>query len=186
MVGLEEPRYRRAADLRELSPNFRFMNKHLLLATLVMLPLGSLAEPGWKEYVNGRFGFKISHPASLIASRDPENGDGRELHTKDKEFSVVAVGHFLNDSTLVSLWENALREYGASITYKKKAKDWYVVSGVKDGVEFYRKLHVKNGNWAELRFSYPHAQAKHYDPWVEKIVASFVPFLKGEFDRIEK
>lgn len=161
------------------------MKKHLLLLTLFILPLMSSAEPGWKVYVNGRFGFKISHPASLIASRDPDNGDGRELHTKDKEFSVVAVGHFLHDATLDSLWEDQLREYGASITYKKKAKDWYVVSGVKDGTEFYHKLHVKDGNWAELRFTYPHAKAKQYDPWVEKIAKSFVPFLEGDYDRIK-
>jgi hypothetical protein len=160
------------------------MRTRLLLLAMLITPLAALAEPGWKDYVNGRFGFKISHPASLIASRDPENGDGRELHTKDKEFSVVAVGHFLHDSTLDSLWNDALREYGASVTYKKKAKDWYVVSGAKDGVEFYNKLHVQGGNWAELRFTYPHIKAKQYDPWVDKIVASFVPFLKGDYDRI--
>ena len=161
------------------------MKPILLLLVLLALPL-SATETDWKEYINPRFGFKVSFPAGLVASRDPENGDGREYHTKDKEFSFSAWGHFLVDSTLDSLWQEDLKEFGNHITYKKKAADWFVISGFKDGAEFYHKVHAKDDNCAELSFRYPHAKAKQYDPWVEKIARSFVPFLKGDYDRIIK
>ncbi len=57
---------------------------------------------------------------------------------------------------------------------------------MKDGQEFYHQTHVKDRNWATFQITYPHARAKQYDPWVEKIAKSFVPFLKGDYDRIEK
>lgn len=165
--------------------------KHTLLCFfLLVLPIAAFADafgdPAWKEYVNARFGFKFGYPAGLVASPDPANGDGREFHTRNKEFSVAGYGHFLVDMTLNSLWEDDLKEYGNHITYKRKASTWYVVSGVKDGQEFYRKVQTKGDNCAVVHFTYPHAKAAQYDPWVEHIVKSFVPFLKGDYDHIVK
>ncbi|EDY18186.1 conserved hypothetical protein [Chthoniobacter flavus Ellin428] len=149
---------------------------------LLALPLSTLADTGWRDYVNLRFGFKMSYPAELVASAEPENGDGREYHTKNKEFSVTAYGHYLVDATLNSLWEDDLKEFGRHITYKRKAANWYVVSGVKDGTEFYRKVHTKGDNCAVLHFTYSQVKAREYDPWVEKIVKSFKPFLKIHYE----
>ena len=163
------------------------MKAHLLIAALLLLlPLAAIAEPGFKDYTNARFGFKISYPATLIASPDPTNGGGREFHSKDKEFSLATFGHFLNGATLDSMWQEELKDLGGNITYKKKDKDWFVVSGVNDGVEFYHKTHVKGGNFASFHITYPHAKAKQYDPWVEQIAKTFVPFLKGDYDRAKE
>jgi hypothetical protein len=158
------------------------MNKCLAAALVLLLPLAAFAETAWKTYTNQRFGFKIDYPATLVASPDPTNGGGREYHSKDREFSLATSAHFLNGQTLESMWKGEL-ELGESITYKKKGKDWFVVSGAKDGTEFYHKTHVSEGNFASFQITYPHAKAKQYDPWVEKIAKSFVPFLKGEYDR---
>lgn len=93
----------------------------------------------WKEYTNGRFGFLLRYPGTLLASREPDSGDGREFHTPDKEFSVVALGHFLISDAGDSLekrWQDDLKSLGDTITYKKKTATWYVVSGVaKNGTE---------------------------------------------------
>ena len=164
--------------------------KHALLCFLLLaLPIAAFADAtgdtAWKDYVNARFGFKMSIPGSLVASRDPDNGDGREYHTKDNEFSVTGYGHYLVDMTLNSLWEDDLKEYGSHITYKRKAANWYVVSGIKDGKEFYRKVHTKGDSCAVLHFTYPQAKATQYDPWVEKIVKSFEPFLKVHYRTVK-
>ena len=144
----------------------------------------------WKEYVNERFGFSLPYPATLIASRAPQNGAGREFHTTNKEFSILGQGGFLRTGdgvdSLDKRWQDELDSLGDTITYKKKTDTWYVISGVtKDGTEYYHKLYTKGGNWAAFNITYPHAENKQYDPWVERIEKSFVPFLKGEFDRAE-
>lgn len=154
------------------------MNRALLCFLLLALPLSALAASEWSNYVNVRFGFKVSYPAELVASPEPDNNDGREFHTSNEEFSVKAYGHYLVDMTLNSLWADDLKEYGSAITYKRKAATWYVVSGVKDGTEFYRKVLTKGDRCSVLHFTYPHAGAKQYDPWVEKIVKGFEPFLE--------
>lgn len=161
--------------------------KILLALFLLSAAFLNAAEERWQTYTNARFGFRLVHPPGLVASRPPENGDGREFHTKDKEFSLRAYGHFLQKGdTLEKLWNEELKDLGAAVTYKKKGADWYVVSGVKDGTEFYHKTFTKEGNFSAFRITYPHAKAKQYDPWVERIAKSFVPFLKGDFDRIVK
>jgi hypothetical protein len=137
-------------------------------------------------YVNPRFGFQMSYPPELVASPEPENGDGREFHTRDKTFSVAAFGHYLVDTTLEACWQEDLKQYGDRITYKKKARDWFVVSGVKDGKVFYHKFSVMGDSCAELLFSYPQDKASQYDPWVERIVKGYVPFLKHGHDHVIK
>jgi len=164
------------------------MNRLLTIAVvLLLMPLAAFAETAWKTYVNPRFGFKLAYPAELKLKEEPTNGQGREFYSVDKEFHMAAYAHFLIDEdSLEKRWQEELADLGNAITYKKKDKSWYVVSGVKDGQEFYHRTHVKDKNWATFRITYPHAKAKQYDPWVEKVAKSFVPFLKGDYDRIEK
>jgi hypothetical protein len=172
------------------------MNPSLRAAPRILLPilcllLGTAAarcEEEWKDYTNARFGFRLSYPATLKPSRAPENGDGREFHTPNKEFSIAAFAHFLlkeDGDSLEKRWQEELKDLGKTITYKKKAAMWYVVSGVaKDGTEYYHKTYVKDGNWCSFHITYPHSKNKHYDPWVAKIENAFVPFLEGDYDRI--
>jgi len=142
-----------------------------------------------KTYTNGRFGFILSYPKSLVAGKESMNGDGREFHSADGDFSLAASAHFFspeNGDTFEARWKEELATPRVTITYKKKAADWYVVSGITDsGTEYYHKLHAKGMNWAGFHITYPHAKNKKYDPWVAAIEKSFVPFLPGEYDRIE-
>lgn len=158
-----------------------------ILILLLALTMVLHAAEKWKSYTNARFGFRLSHPPELIAGRPPDNGGGQEFHTKNEEFSLSAYGHFLmEDNSLTKMWEEELKERGASVTYQKKGDSWFVVSGVKGGTEFYHKTFVQDGNVAAFVITYPHAKAKQYDSWVERIAKEFTPFLKGDFDRVEK
>ena len=40
------------------------------------------------------------------------------------------------------------------------------------------------GNFASFHITYPHAKAKQYDPWIERIAKEFKPFLKRDYDRV--
>lgn len=163
------------------------MRMKTMAALLLALAMTASAEEKWKTYTNARFGFRLSHPPGLVASRAPDNGGGQEFHTKDKEFSVATFAHFLQEGdTLEKLWAEEVKQLGKTVTYKKKGDSWYVVSGVKDGTEFYHKTYVKDGNFASFQITHPQAKAKQYDPWVEKIAKGFVPFLAGDYDRLVK
>jgi hypothetical protein len=143
----------------------------------------------WKEYKNARFGFVLTYPPSLVGKPEPENGGGREFHTPNGDFSVAASARFLmvgEGDSLEKRWQDDLQSLGDTVTYKKKAATWYVISGVtKEGTEYYHKVYTKGSNWAGFEITYPHAKHKIYDPWVARIEKSFVPFLNGDFDRLE-
>jgi hypothetical protein len=147
------------------------------------------AETMWKKYENGRFGFVLTYPASLIGSREPDNGDGREFHSRDKEFSVAAFAHFFvpdSDDSFEARWQEELNTPDVTITYKKKTDSWYVVSGLtKTGTEYYHKLMIKGKNWAAFHITYPHAKHDKYNPWVERIEKEFVAFREGDYDRLD-
>jgi hypothetical protein len=147
------------------------------------------ADSEWKKYANARFGFVLTYPATLIAREEAMNGGGREFHSKDGEFSVAAFAHFFvpdSGDSFEKRWREELDTPNVTITYKKKAPNWYVVSGLtKSGTEYYHKLYRKGSNWAAFHITYPHAKNKEYDSWVARIEKSFVPFREGDFDRLE-
>jgi len=147
------------------------------------------AEHGWRQYANARFGFVLTYPDTLVAGREPTNGGGREFHTTDGEFSLAASAHFFvpdSGDSFEKRWEDELASSEGTITYKKKTTDWYVVSGVtKTGTEFYHKLYKQGSNWAAFQITYPHVKANKYDAWVARIEKKFIPFRKGDFDRID-
>ena len=156
----------------------------LAFVTVIASAMGM--EGPWKEYINPRFGFRISYPISLVASPDPQNGGGREFHTKDNAFSLATFGSFFTGgaNSFEASWAEELKQ--DDITYKRKTADWYVVSGVrKNGVEYYHKLCRQGNNAAGFEITYPHARNAEFDPWVEHIEKNFTPFLKGDFDRVK-
>jgi hypothetical protein len=148
------------------------------------------SDVAWKKYANARFGFVLAYPPSLIAGEEAQNGGGCEFHSKNKEFSLAVFGHFFvpeSGDSFEKRWQEELNTSdGATITYKKKTANWYVVSGLtKTGTEYYHKLYRKGSSWAAFHITYPHAKNKQYDPWVARIEKSFVPFREGDFDRLE-
>lgn len=161
----------------------------LILLVLVAVTFVHGKETKWKKYENGRFGFMLTYPASLIPSREPDNGGGREFHTRDKEFSVAAFAHFFvpdTDDSFEARWKEELAATDATVTHKEKTDKWFVVSGTTNkGFNYYHKLFVDGKNWAAFHITYPHAKAEKYEPWVREIEKTFVPFQKGDFDRLD-
>ena len=161
----------------------------LLLAATSLLAeaktSGDAAVSGaWETYVNRRFGFRFEYPASLTPGRLPVNGAGRNF--TDGTFSVTAQGHFMNGRTIDDFYQDALKAYGKDVTYKVKRPTWYVVSADQsNGYVVYTKFHVQGQNFAEFTATYPIGTGKKYDPVIERMAKTFVPFLEGDdYDRI--
>ena len=146
-------------------------------------------EMEWHKYANARFGYVLTYPATLIAGPESANGDGREFHSADGEFSLAVFAHFFvpdSEDSFEKRWQEELALPDVTITYKKKTPNWYVVSGItKDGTEFYHKLYRKGANWAAFHITYPHTKANKYDAWVTQIEKRFIPFREGDFDRLD-
>src|ERR1700687_3831032 len=78
----------------------------------------------WKREVNGRWGFSLTYPASLIPEPIPANGAGRRYHSANQEVSLVAEGSHTNSENagenLNGFWQKEVAERGDTVTYKVK------------------------------------------------------------------
>lgn len=166
------------------------MNKTLavFLFSLVLSRVAIASE--WKTEVNGRWGFSITYPGSLIPERLPANGAGRRYHSPDGKVSLAAMGSHTHpdelDESLDGFWKKELTDRGDTVTYKLKKGNFYVISGVNpNGYEFYHKVFFFPTYWVEWEITYPHAEHQRYDGWVERIAREFVPALpdNGQYDR---
>lgn len=130
-----------------------------------------LDERGWKTYQDDRYAFR--YPANLETTSN-RNGVV-ELRSLDEEFRMrVSARTNSEKRTLQSFWQQRLKEHGKSVTYKRKADGWFVVSGVQAGKTYYRKEFVSPERTAELSITYPKSRASLYDRWVTEIEKSFV------------
>jgi hypothetical protein len=96
------------------------------------------------------------------------NGD---TISDERGFSVSIVEGVASD------FERALASYGNSVTYQKKAKNWYVISGANSDQEYYLKVidrGLQNPRLS-LLIQYPHSLSGQYDAIVTAISKSFVP-----------
>ena len=136
-----------------------------------------LDERGWQIYQDNRYAFR--YPAGLVTTSH-RNGVV-ELHSLDQEFRMRAsAGINSQKDTVQSAWQQRLKEHGQSVTYKRKADGWFVVTGVEDGKTYYRKHFVNPQRMAEFVITYPKARAFVNDPWVIEIEKSFVAYRASD------
>jgi len=144
----------------------------------------TLGKDGWMIYKNPRFGFVLPVPAGMKALRPPDNGDGQRFESADGKVSLTGYGSHNVDNMgdLETSWKEELAMKGRTITYKKKADGWYVVSGVmEDGTGFYTRYAADKKHCAGWTITYPQTDEKRYAPWVERIAKGYEARLgKGQ------
>jgi len=135
----------------------------------------------WQRLTHARLGFKIDYPANVFSPVAAQQSEaGRILVTHDGRARLL-IGAFDNDT------QASLRAYrthlletsyaGAAIGYAPVRATWFVLSGTRNGTEFYERVSFtcsgrRITSWAML---YPHAQRGYYDPILEMIARSFRP-----------
>ncbi|HWB05648.1 MAG TPA: hypothetical protein VG796_21695 [Verrucomicrobiales bacterium] len=149
-----------------------------------------LGKDGWMTYQNPRFGFSLPVPPGMKTERPPDNGGGQSFVSADGKFKVAGWGHFNADEATMSVdaaFKSELAIPGRTISYKRKADGWYVVSGVnRDGTGFYTKYAADTKHVAGFSITYPQADEKKYQAWIERIAKAWQARLgKGE-DTLEK
>jgi len=129
-----------------------------LSAFLILISLSNLTfASDWKREINGRLGFALTYPASLIAEPAPSDGAGRRYHSADNAVSLAVMGsHTHPEEFLENFWQKELSTRGETVTYKFKKDNYYVISGVNpNGYEFYHKVFFYPTYWLEFEITYP-------------------------------
>ena len=95
---------------------FRFFI--LLFLSVCFVPVNA-DNTNFKEYVNARYGFKITFPDIFTVSRESQNGDGITLLNPEKKLHLLAWGsHNVLNETLVL--PTAIKEHHSFIGFEKE------------------------------------------------------------------
>ena len=149
---------------------------------LLLFGIGSnlaLAQVNYSTYENGRFGYSIKYPTSLLKMQPPpDNGDGRIFLSTKRDVEMRVWGqHNALFRSLDDEFDAALRNYGNSVSYKRKTVSSFVVSGIRDGKVYYQKTvyHKFKTTDVFITFTveYPLNERRTYDAIVERVSRSF-------------
>lgn len=135
------------------------------------------ADPQWKQYENGRFGYSICYPAALLAPQgEADNGDGQWFVAKDGAKAAVYGSN--------NAMEWSLDHYAAEIlkpadggsrtaTYKAGKGNWRVLSGSEGAKTFYTKIVADDDQFFVFDITYDRSAAATYDPIVGRMSRCF-------------
>lgn len=128
--------------------------------------LGFSKTAGYFEYVNGRFGFSVDVPSSVVEVRViPDNGDGIILGNEEEGITFTSsCMNNVNGHTAKSAYEAQLAEAGANVRSKDLGKNEYTMSW-KDGEnrEFRRQIITKD-LVCTVSVVYPEKSAATWEP----------------------
>ena len=160
------------------------MRKPLPLAAAIAC-LSAFAAPAgaqeWTAYINPRFGTAADVPASgFRAEPPPANGDGQSWTSADGRGKIIVYGSFMAVADSVRGYRQFMlksaRESGVDVTYNTGRGDWFVYSGLANGMIVYAKVRVTSpcGSMVanHIYLKYPANQQSYYGPIVQRMAAS--------------
>ncbi|MEP7074958.1 MAG: hypothetical protein ABI878_04040 [Acidobacteriota bacterium] len=138
----------------------------------------AFAQDKFATYTNERFGFSIDYPEHVLTMEPaPDNDDGRTFRSDDGKIEMLVWGqHNALSKTLDERYATDLKGFTEKPSYMVLKRDWYVISGLKEGKIFYEKTLVrrKGGDvFFTLTIEYPAGEKAKFDPIVKKIADSF-------------
>ena len=133
--------------------------------------------PYWSDFVHPQLAYQFSVPPGVRSVSAPRGPAETAFESSDGGFKISAWGGQGTQSAGSSLeenWRSAERRHGGSITYRRRAGSWFVVSGTEpNGIEFYEKFLTRGNQAAAFSLTYPRARLREFEPWVEKIENGF-------------
>lgn len=131
----------------------------------------------WTVFEHPRYGYELPVPPGVRAVGVPEKATETKFISADGDFTMTAWGGSSPDfppRVLESQWKEARSHWGTSISYERKGRSWFVVSGVdRKGTEFYQKFMVHGDQVATFTLTYPHSRVREFDSWVSTIGERF-------------
>lgn len=127
-------------------------------------------------YVNHKYGYVAAWPRKLLSPQgESDSGDGQRFASADGRAEMACWASFasVTGRTLEQVFREAREELGAQAGYKRIARDFFVVSGLKDGRIFYRKTIFAGEVEAGFQIEYPQELKEEFDPVVRDLAAAF-------------
>jgi len=127
-------------------------------------------------YTNHKYGYVVAWPKNILkAMGESDAGDGQVFAAPDGTSKLVSWAVFNNvqQQSLAAAYAQALQEPGQQITYKFLGKNFFVVSGSKDGNIFYRKTLLAHGIQASFELSYAASLKSQFDPLTSDLARAF-------------
>lgn len=148
-----------------------------VLAVLLAVPA---AADQWTKYENDRFGYSVEYPDIFSEMKEPENGDGVWLSSKDGRYALTLSGGYnvLGDDGEAML---ASRLEDVSSVLSKEATPGGYRLVYDDGKErlFFECAVVNEEAWTSFVLSCPKEEQERFVPVVERMEKS-LGFPSGE------
>ena len=135
----------------------------------------------WRTISDDALGFKIDYPGNIFHRVERDDAVSGHVLLSDDGQARLMIAAFDNDL------DSSLRDYrkhvlqssyaGSDIDYAPVRRSWFVLSGTREGTEFYERVSFTCSNsritsWAML---YPYAQRNYYNRVLEQIPRTFRP-----------
>jgi hypothetical protein len=149
----------------------------IAVTVFVLVGIVSAAQtPTYRTYNNARFAYSISYPANLLKPQgEGENGDGQMFRSADGHAEMrVWGGYNANNESLRAVYDQAVSEGGAGVSYKAMKPDWFVISALVNGKIRYRKTMLRKDVLKTFEIEYDESQKATYDSVTARIAKSFV------------
>ena len=127
-------------------------------------------------YTNHKYGYVIAWPVKyLVPQGEADDGGGQYFTSKDGRAKLACWAVFNNvaGQTLQKAFQEALKESGTEPSYKHLGKDFFVVSGLKDGRIYYRKTVSGGRVQATFELTYDQALKAEFNPIAADLARSF-------------
>jgi len=151
----------------------------LQILTLINRAQAGTTDDAWRRFVGEKFGTTIEYPPGFEALPEPDAHDGVTLVAADGARILAYASYNLEDQSLDDFTASRLEgEDYARVTYRKRGKDFLVVSGLRDieGREsvFYERYYLPPDaeTFHAVAITYPRELKAIYDPLVGRIAGS--------------
>ena len=133
----------------------------------------------YQDYDNARFGFHVSYPPEFKPQGESENADGQKF-ANDSGAALTTYAYYrIDGNNIKDVYKNEVDGSGIKITYKVLKKNWFVISGTKDGEIIYEKVIQNDDTLAHMSFSYPESKAGDYSQ-ITKMISDGFKFLQAK------
>lgn len=161
----------------EIPPNLEGDMKFKSIAVFIPVVLaGGSAAFGtdWQHYVNVRFGTSADVPATFLRAPPPDNGDGQQFTSSDGG-SITVFGSMNPMAGSLADYRRFLKDVleddGWTLSYAPEGRNWFVLSGNRDGEILYHRVEHRTACGADLlhhiEFRYPGNRATAWSAVIE-------------------